>query len=433
MRTTDNNCGKPLKDIADGKSYDLQDLQSIANQKIGDLANKQNLLIFPQSFEKSPDGIESESVFSLHDEELITHNIMGFIGANDTQLTITSRFAKDDAHDYFLHYMLCKVMHLNIFKFDISPDKESIWDFLFYLFPHYLNKALMQGLYKEYISNHYNNPNVKGAVNINRHISLNLPFRGNIAYSMREHSCDNHITQLIRHTIEHIKTKLLGNMILSANTEIREAVRQITAITPIYNKNDRAKIIAANNKPVSHPYFTEYRPLQKICLQILRHEKLTFGNEKDKVYGLLFDGAWLWEEYLNTILTNDFKHPRNKTKEGKEYLFCDDNGKGEQEIYPDFISKIKPVIVADAKYKHLEYKNREDYLQIITYMYRFRSSHGFLLFPNSGNSVHKNYEIKCTEGKLTKLGLAIPQQSDNFKDFCEQIEENEEIFVSCIS
>jgi 5-methylcytosine-specific restriction endonuclease McrBC regulatory subunit McrC len=134
-------------------------------------------------------------------------------------------------------------------------------------------------------------------------------------------------------------------------------------------------------------------------------------------------------------LKNNFLHPRNKSKEGTEHLFVDAEGKRKQEIYPDFISKDR-AIIADAKYKHLEYSNEEygrnDYFQIITYMYRFRTKQGFLLFPHSHKTFFELYTIKDTEGKLTKLGLAIPQQANNFNIFSKQINEKEEEFVSSL-
>jgi len=35
---------------------------------------------------------------------------------------------------------------------------------------------------------------------------------------------------------------------------------------------------------------------------ILRHDGLKYEGDNGNVYGILFDGAWLWEEYLNTLL-----------------------------------------------------------------------------------------------------------------------------------
>ena len=205
-----------------------------------------------------------------------------------------------------------------------------------------------------------------------------------------------------------------------------------------YNKNARRKVIMANAKPFVHPYFTEYAPLQKICLNILNHEKLTFGEEKDKIYGLLFDGAWLWEEYLNTFLDEDFEHPENLKGNGRKYLFK----KGKQPIYPDFISKSgTPKLVADAKYipldEHKSYGEDSEraisiYYKTITYMYRFETDRGFLLYPCNQKDINEPFlsEKLCIEGNaenriLEKIGMTIPQHTESFGIFASKMGENE--------
>jgi len=446
MRTTDNNCGKQLKTL--GECGNIEDLQSISNKSLDELLeNNPNLLIFPKTFGNYHDDVEKSIIFSLSDEKLDeniiklrTYNLMGFIGRNDTQLTITSRFATDDKQDYFLHYMLQKVFSINLLDFDQTTDKkDNIWDFLLYLFPYYLNKAYSKGLYKAYKREEYNDANIKGTIDVKRHIKMNIPFNGKIAYTTRQHSYDNAVTQLIRHTIEYIKVHPWANSILSNNDKIREAVSEFTYATQnSYDKNARQKIINANIKPVTHPYFTEYKILQKICMLILQRKKISFGQEKDKIYGLLFDGAWLWEEYLNTILKDKFIHPENKTGKNKFYLFEDDR----QPIYPDFISKEPPKKVADAKYMPLdrqdEYGENSEkatsiYYKTITYMYRFSSNEGYLFFPYSGaNPYSKTYKIVSTDGTLKKIGLEIPQSAENFKNFIEIMNKNEQEFIDSI-
>ena len=66
---------------------------------------------------------------------------------------------------------------------------------------------MRKGIYKIYVRNEYNDSNVKGTIDINRHIKMNTPFLGNISYSQREFSYENYVIQLIRHTIEFIKRK----------------------------------------------------------------------------------------------------------------------------------------------------------------------------------------------------------------------------------
>lgn len=429
MRKGDNNCGEKLTDI---EILNINDLSSIANRNLIDLQKENpDLLVFPQTLGQYRDDVEKSHIFSLDEENLTTYNLMGFVGRNSSQLTISSRFAKDDNNDYFLHYMLQKVFSINLLKFDQTPNKENIWDFLLYLFPYYLKKAYSQGIYKAYKKEEYNDSNVKGAIDVKRHILRNIPFMGKIAYTTREHSYNNNLTQLVRHTIEHIKTHPFGSGVLTNDSEVRDVVSKFIFVTDkTYNNNSRQKIISANLKPVSHPYFTEYAALQKICLKILRHDKITFGKEKDKVYGLLFDGAWLWEEYLNTILKDDFIHPENKTGKNRHYLF-----ENFQSIYPDFISRTDPKSVGDAKYIPLgqqqSYSENSEkatsiYYKTIAYMYRFSSDNGFLLFPNQETSFFETYKIKETDGILKKIGLAIPQTSESFKEFIKKMNKNEQ-------
>ena len=345
MRITDNNYkGEKLN------SQYIEDLTPIANHSIAYLLTENpNLLVFPQSLE----NYLNKPIFNIEGDNLYTNNIMGFVGRNTSKVTITSRFAKDDKNDFFLHYMLQKVLATNIFNFEQSPNnEETIWDFWLYLFPYCLKKAYAQGLYKAYQRKQYNDANVKGTIDVKRHLLKNLPFAGKITYTTKEHSYDNPLSQLIRHTIEYLRTHPIGNALLNTDFEMRTMVSQFVFHTQnTYNKNAQHKVIMANTKPFVHPYFTEYAPLQKICLNILNHEKLTFGEEKDKIHGLLFDGAWLWEEYLNTFLDEDFEHPENLKGNGRKYLFK----KEKQPIYPDFISRSgTPKLVGDAKYIPLD-------------------------------------------------------------------------------
>lgn len=429
MRKRDNNCGEKLTDI---EIPNIADLSSIANRNLIDLQKENpDLLVFPQTLGHYRDDVEKSHIFSLDEGNLTTYNLMGFIGRNSSQLTISSRFANDDNNDYFLHYMLQKVFSINLLKFDQTPNKENIWDFLLYLFPYYLKKAYSQGIYKAYKKEEYNDSNVKGTIDVKRHILRNIPFMGKVAYTTREHSYNNNLTQIVRHTIEHIKIHSFGSGVLTSDSEVRDIVSKFIFVTDkTYNNNSRQKIISANLKPVSHPYFTEYAALQKICLKILRHDKITFGKEKNKVFGLLFDGAWLWEEYLNTVLKADFIHPENKTGKNRNYLF-----ENFQSIYPDFISKNDPKSVGDAKYiplgRQQSYSENSEkatsiYYKTIAYMYRFSSDNGFLLFPNQETSFFKIYKIKETNGILKKIGLAIPQTSESFKEFIKTMNENEQ-------
>ena len=160
---------------------------------------------------------------------------------------------------------------------------------------------------------------------------------------------------------------------------MKDEVKLVIDATPGYEPYDRQKIIEQNKKnTVRHAYFREYLALQRLCLLILRHQKHQIGTGARQIYGILFDGAWLWEEYINLLIEDIFYHPMNKSGTGAQRLFDGNVGL----IYPDFISRnSQPRIIADAKYKPLDNIGNRDYLQLLAYMFRFDAKTGYYIYP----------------------------------------------------
>ena len=458
--TTDNNCGVAFNDLGENgavpKKSDYDNLSKIANTSVEELTkNNTSLLIFPQVLGLHDDGIGEEPIFNLHGNpeqpesvKLETGNLMGFIGLGDTQLKISSRFSKPDKNDHFMHYMLQKVFSINLLDYKYSSGDGGL-DLLMFIFPRLLKKALAQGIFRQYQTFRRNDANVKGTIDVSRHIRKNIPFGGKVSYNNRERTFDNPLSELIRHTIECIKTKAFGKDLLNADEEIKECVREILNATQDYDIHEREKVIAQNLKPIAHPYYTAYKPLQKICLSILRHKKMSYGKSNNKAYGILFDGAWLWEEYLATVLVPaGFKHPQNKKGSGAIKVY-DGNPR-----YPDFykgkqISKsesnadsllellqsAESNFVLDAKYKHLDNHkpdsdeitasfSRDDLHQLITYMHIMPAKIGGLIYPYDKSDKQNSTEIVVSTKKtlygyggiVATYGVPIPVVN-SYKEF----------------
>lgn len=232
--------------------------------------------------------------------------------------------------------------------------------------------------------------------------------------------------QLIRHTIEYIKNqKTIGSGVFDAN---RENVTEIIRVTPSYKLADRVKIIRLNQtKPVRHAYFREYRKLQELCLLIMNREKHGLGLQEQKIHGVLFDVAWLWEEYVQTLLPEDFIHPRNKEKTGGISVFSSHV----RNIYPDFYHKDLKIVL-DAKYKQLEFTekgiNREDLYQLISYTYILEAKTAGLIFPSVEKVVDNDIGTLAGYGALLKKwSILIPQEAENYDHFVQQIHQSEKI------
>lgn len=296
---------------------------------------------------------------------------------------------------------------------------------------------MRKGLFKSYVRNDYNDGNVKGTIDINRHIKKNIPFVGNIAYGQREYVYDNPLMQLIRHTIEFIKKKPYGYKLLA---KVKDEVRLVIEATPSFEFSNLHKVITLNKKKtIRHAYYYEYRALQRLCILILQNEKTQLGLGGRKIYGILFDGAWLWEEYINILIKDKFYHPMNKNGQGVQWLFAGNKGK-KGKIYPDFIGKDSDNrIIADAKYKPVENIGNKDYLQVLAYMFRFEAKKAYYFYPetneiedeelflNSGVSFEKNVE-KRGDICLIKHGLKIPKDVETYDEFYDEIQKSEEKF-----
>ena len=404
--------------------------QALLDRTLDNLSKEDNIFIFPNDLKNSSDLEKDQKIFETVNQKIKTGNVIGFLGCGQERLTISSRFS-DESNDHFLHYLLHKVLHINLTSLDVALSREDrLYQLLMYLFPKYLQAALRKGLYKEYHRFSHNDSHVKGVIDVRNHLKKNLPFTGNIAYTTREFTYDNPLMQLVRHTIEYIKNqKSIGQGVLDNLSTSRENVAEIVRVTPSYKLADRAKIIRGNqSKPIRHAYFHEYRKLQELCLMILNQEKHGLGYQDQKIHGILFDVAWLWEEYVHTLLPKDFIHPRNKDKTDGISVFSSQ----ERKVYPDFYQE-ELKIVLDAKYKKLELTekgiNREDLFQLISYSYILKAEKAGLVFPSEDKVIDNEIGKLAGYGALLKKwSIQIPQNFSSYREFCEMMENSEEIF-----
>lgn len=428
-----------IKDNSQQKKETFSQVKNLTG-KIADKTleqlEREGVFVFPDTVKDAGDITQDQMILQSVNDTYRSGNVMGFLGCGDERLIIESRFC-GGSEDYFFQYLLDKVLDFpNIvnLEFDANQD-DRMFNFFLFLFPRYLQAAMRKGLFKKYIRHSYNDGNVKGTIDIARHIEANTPFVGKIAYSQREFSYDNSLMELVRHTIEFIKRKPYGNKLL---VKAKDEVKLVINATPGYEPYDRQKIIEQNKKnTVRHAYFREYLALQRLCLLILQHQRHQIGLGVKRIYGILFDGAWLWEEYINSLIGDAFYHPMNKEGKGAQRLFNGNVGL----IYPDFISRnSEKRMIADAKYKPINNIGNRDYLQVLAYMFRFDAKIGYYLYPeaenaddlllrmNRGSTYEKNV-MPRDDISVLKHGLKIPMDAQNYADFIMRIKLSEREFA----
>ena len=464
-----------LNKCCGSKSIKAKALRSLSQTTIGKLMEDEGneVIVWPNSFNEGYEELKDQLIFNITEKanetinSITTNNVVGFIGLGSNgkgkskvDIRIHSRFASSEKDDYFLYYMLEKTMSINQFNWDTSSSKDGpqVFDFLLFFFPKLLKEALSQGMYKKYVYHEYNDANIRGVIDVNRHIRLNIPVNGKIAYRTREFCYDNPVTQLIRHTIEFIRRKSFGKSILHNDPDTEACVQQIIQATPTYQAQQRQAVINENLRPVIHPFYTKYTALQKLCLRILRHEKLSYGQANDnKIHGILIDAAWLWEEYVGRILSEKGTGLAHYTRSSRFRLLQTTNGKHFQQVIPDYYDKERK-LVADAKYIPLHRYDHLDadrasavYYKTIMYMYRFDTKKGFLFHPCScedakkakdnpnlshldigDRSIKGSYQIEDREDcHLHEVGMIIPT-AEKYEEFQKGMNGAEGQFISQI-
>lgn len=152
--------------------------QALLDRTLDNLSIEDSIFIFPNDLMNSPDLDREQKIFETVNQEIKTGNVIGFLGYGQERLTISSRFSiKGD--DYLLHYLLQKVLNMNLTSLDVglSPE-DKLYQLLIYLFPKYLQAALRKGLYKEYQRFFHNDSHVEGRTRCWKSSEKKSPFYG---------------------------------------------------------------------------------------------------------------------------------------------------------------------------------------------------------------------------------------------------------------
>ena len=315
-----------------------------------------------------------------------TGNIMGSLrmrvpeSACIVELQIGSRFDAGKSQ-LFLNYLLGKAMGVDFSDFVDSGSASFMQILLAILLVRAMSEADKVGLLREYRRYDCNDLSPRGRMELNRHIKTNFPLCASIAYSKRELTGDLPVNRLIRHSISLVERKWPWLIVHDAGARHFSDMmkRHVRDYAPIEVK--KHIMSQAFSRPVSHPYFGAcYEPLRILSRMLLLGDGLGIYGKDDgrEVCGVLFDGAWLWEEYVATILEGEgFVHSNPATGAGVRYAFkspCD-----EGELYPDFVSSPQRMIL-DAKYKR-GWIHRDDRLQLMAYAFNTGYERMGLIFP----------------------------------------------------
>lgn len=320
-----------------------------------------------------------------------TGNLMGVLRFRDktsgasVQVEILSRFDKGEKN-FFLNYLLSKVFDCALGTESVSAEHSSILELLLdIVFVRRLGEAAKSGLLRHYREFRNNDWNFKGSLDLERHIRENVPLMHGIAYRKREIDLDvpvNRMILLAALTVNRRHPELFEGYpgAVDALRQLRMGVTEVHDLRALLSYREC-------RESVSHPFFREvWEPLRRIARMILEDERWTLFTDQiteDEVSGIVFDGSWLWEEYIATVLKEKGWRHCGRGIGGGLSVFRD----GFARFYPDFIlgrenGSNHAIAVLDAKYKRSNPNgDRNDVHQILCYLLLTGAKFGGLVFP----------------------------------------------------
>lgn len=405
---------------------------------------------------------------------LETSNLMGVLSLRDADgfslsLQVESRFDKNPKQPFLL-YILEKVFDFDLAEHQAADDGNNSWlsEILLYLsFRNALMKAAEVGLYKKYERVRYNDLRFRGRLDLARHLRLNFPVMDRIAYVRREITFDHCVNHLIRSAADELEKKI-GSKFVERHSRktgnegqmIGDFLRDLQTNTPKWQRGMAAvrRYLEQRDalEPVTHTYFAEvYEDLRILSRMILEKETGSpYSGNDGYVSGILFDGAWLWEEYLAKVFeemviekTCEFVHSIPLTDQGRVRVFHD----YENSRYPDFRwdKDKKTCLVLDAKYRRnpSEWAKGEKMMpedcteQLFTYLLLTGARTVGLVYPPHDRENTESDDKEYIDKEYTINQLINPDtlytwysftfgkigdQNDDYKEMRKYMEEQEE-------
>ena len=316
---------------------------------------------------------------------LATGNLMGALRFRDrksgtsVQVEILSRFDKG-GNNFFLNYLLSRAFDVATGEDPVSAKQPSVLDLLLdVLFVRRFGEASRNGLLRQYRTYRNNDWAFKGRLDLPRHIRENVPLPRGVAYVKREIDLDVPVNRLL--LLAALVVRKRRPDLFERNEDARDALRELRTAIP--DPGDVRSVLSHRDcrEPVRHPFYREvWEPLRQIARMILEEERwmLFQDDEEETVSGVVFDGAWLWEEYIASVLVpRGFRHCVRGGSADERGLRVFKNGG--RRFNPDFL---RSDCVLDAKYKRSNPNGgRNDVHQVLCYLLLSGAKLGGLVFP----------------------------------------------------
>ncbi len=374
---------KPIKIVVEENSlFDTVRNKSSLNEIIPEFIRFTEKFVMPLNEQKRE--VENNNIAEF-DYKTKTWKTGKFIGKaifeynkKPYEIEIKPRFGENH-----LLYMLEDIFNIKLFDKLGSNYKEEVWlkTIIAKIWLRQIAKANKFGLPKENIKKIDRGYIIKGKLDIRRTI---IPFynKNEIVSKYTTKEYNKTILQILNQTKIILKKHL--KQIPESVIDVFDTLNSLNILKKNISKSEYKKI---KYKSIYSPFKSAVDLSWNIINNKNAFLKDNYG--KDKSFGLFIDMTEVWELYIERILKKNLSDWRVYSQ--KEYLAYE-NKFFKKKIIPDFVlEKNNKIIIFDAKYKNMSFKNsdfdREDFFQINTYISYFNNLNnkevvgGGLLYP----------------------------------------------------
>lgn len=380
----------------------------------------------------SKDNLEREKEYIIQ-----TGLYAGVLFYKGCKINITTKYG-----DAFLKRMLNFVNDIYVDTEQINSKKDETENkFLFiiaYLFIQSLEKAAVLGLPQEYKKQQDRSHKVRGSIDFNSYLKMDIPFKGKLTSTFRERIYVQEIIDVLYFALRKLE-KLFSKEIQSRLIGLNQFLKQHYSGQFIdYATIQKAK----RHQSTNNPMYSGFKRVLEYAEIILLDKELIPDNDKSQLAtkGYLFDIAELYELYLEKLLSRNFPE---WSISGQEELRIYQNQFYNRHMFPDIVMKQKEngkVVVFDAKFKKMELLNgdvdRSDLHQIHSYSgyYRTDLMASGLIYPLSkainSEKAHSKSIYGNNENEINFIVDGIYVSEDQTM---QELIRNEEAFIERIS
>lgn len=259
---------------------------------------------------------ERPEVFREEGGELRTGQYVGLFEYEGNQVTIASRFDRENPKPFFLWYLIENFLGESIISLENlgSACQKSLFDELLAVrLAVQVQQAWRKGGLRAYQSFRRNDSRVSGVIDVARHIRENLELEnGRMAYRMQIYSLNNQWNVLFLQASAAARQRFpdLMRRLERRLPEYSAALRTLTQAVPGWEESKLRQVLDRTERTITNPVYRDWEGVRRAARSVLRRMGVKPGESgSSSVTGVFLDIDRLWERLLEKKLFCGAKLP----------------------------------------------------------------------------------------------------------------------------